>query len=400
MKQENTNSEGIIIKQGRRRNQFMITDFDVIDFIIETGSIELMGFYTGLKRYINRATNDKENQITFKQSTLAKSMNVSNRKYYNNLKNLYNCGLLDIEKVVRVKYFVNYNKEGIKNPFIESTYVMFSSIDKIDIELKGKLKKHIAEQEGYPEVSITITSSVINTYYIIHEVPAIKTSIEDIEYRVYDEDLIRFRRKANKVVEIVPSHNEKTGITQSEKQVSSQIEKEGTFHNEKMGASHNEKTINSIIKLINKITKDINSIKSIYPLIDQEAVKSFQDRLMEYCDYKLTGIIIASELLNYKDKTLEMMLDTIVNLYYRDSIMLVKGRLNKLGIRQLLEQATIDILDVSKKRFNQKIVESKIKNKREYFAVLLLNELNDSCFIEQFVDQAIDSSSNSHITYV
>src|SRR5699024_9524827 len=111
-----TKNNGFIIKEGRTNNQYINTNFDLIDALNEYADCETLGFYISFKRYINRKNNTKENQVTYSQSYLQKQLNVGRTKYYRHLKTLFNAGLCDVEKIVDVKFFINYNIEGRDNP--------------------------------------------------------------------------------------------------------------------------------------------------------------------------------------------------------------------------------------------------------------------------------------------
>ena len=218
--------DGIGLKLGKQSKQYLITEYQLMDAILDHSNIETLGFYTTLKRFINRKDNTKDSQVTYKQSFLEKKMSIGHTKYYRNLKYLYNCGLLDQEKIITVKFFVNLNIADTPNVLMDRSYVFFSSIDNVDIVLKNRLESFISEQENIPKEVIQIVESKILTQYIINEIPLYINDGEPLvlkEIRNYEEDLIRFRKKSVKKGEKeVPYQNGKVVTSQNGNMVTSQ----------------------------------------------------------------------------------------------------------------------------------------------------------------------------------
>ncbi|MBI9015032.1 MAG: hypothetical protein JEZ08_22565 [Clostridiales bacterium] len=258
------NIPGVRIRAGRKRpEQFMITDFDMMDAITEYSSIELLGFYIQFRRYINRATNTKDDQVTYKQTTLMKKFGIGNTKYYRLLKELYGVGLVDQEKILTVKYFVNHDIDGVKNELKVKVILQYSSIEKVDLDLKNKLSDYIAIQEEVSEQKIKIVSSTAATYYLVNDYPEeehFKNGKLE-KYRNFDDDLARFRKGKTKRVGEILSQNTKEDTPQ-EQYPQSQNDNQADSQNEGVPPSRNTNDINNIISLPNNISTSFDYSKS------------------------------------------------------------------------------------------------------------------------------------------
>lgn len=277
-----SNNTGFSIKEGRSNKQYINTNFDFIDAVNEYADCETLGFYVSFKRYINRKDNTKENQITYSQAYLEKRLNVGRTKYYRHLKTLFNAGLCDVEKIVEVKFFINYNLEGKENPLVQKSIVYFSTLENIDISLKNNLESLI--NEYYPEIPkelIKIVDVVNKTSYIFHDYPPVdileKNDFKFMAYRDWDIIMNRFSSGKNIQNEKIapPSQNEKMG-SQDEIDPPSQNKKEGASQNRKTPPSQNRK-VNIINILKNNIIESSNSIIN-QSIIEMNEEKEIDER--------------------------------------------------------------------------------------------------------------------------
>ncbi|OZV13539.1 hypothetical protein CIW83_03055 [Tissierella sp. P1] len=261
-----SNNTGFSIKEGRISKQYINTNFDFIDALNQYADCETLGFYISFKRYINRKNNTKENQITYSQAYLEKQLNVGRTKYYRHLKTLFNVGLCDVEKIVEVKFFINYNLEGKENPSVQKSIVYFSTLENIDISLKNNLENLI--NEYYPEIPkelIKIIDVVNKTFYIFHDCPPVDVLEENnykfVAYRNWDIVMNRFSSSKNVQNDSTTpsSQNEKVDNCKDEIDPPSQNKKEGASQNKKDPPSQNRK-VNNIIELNNNIIESSNSI--------------------------------------------------------------------------------------------------------------------------------------------
>lgn len=374
---------GFVIKSGRSKtNQFMIAEFQLLDLINEYGSIELLGFYLTLKRYINRVTNTKDNQITFSSKTIMKKMGIGNSKYYRLLKMAYNAGLLDQERYITFEYFVNYNKEDTKNPFLKSTYLTFSSLDCIDIELKNKGKAFISASEGYPEELIYIQKSSILTTYIIHEMPPSEVFDKHgklFAFRDYDTDLERFK-KTKKQTNTPQSQNAITLQSQNAIVPDSQ--------NTNTPQSQNAMTKNNIIKLSSLIFSSIKSYQSIYQppypasLFDD---KKFIDGLIEQqIEIDFIQIIDKIRLVDFDLSKVQSILDIILDLYTTSSLSVSGNEYNNASLKALLKRMNYQVIFKSLLKFEDEIsdVHKQIKNPKAYLRSMIINTALDNQTLE------------------
>ena len=263
---------GISIREGRNNKQYINTNFDFIDALNRYADCETLGFYISFKRYINRKDNTKENQVTYTQAYLQKQFNIGRTKYYRHLKTLFNIGLCDVEKLVKVRFYVNYNMEG--NPLVEKSIVYFSTLEDIDIPLKNNLENVISEH--YPEIPSELIKIVeVNNYtnYVFHDYPPMEileaNNYEFVQYRDWDIAMNRFSSSKN---------SKNNNITPP-----SQNEQEGGLQNRKDPSSQNRK-VNNIIKLNNNINELPNNIinQSIKSFDEKEEIdKNKKDRLID-----------------------------------------------------------------------------------------------------------------------
>ncbi|HYE11461.1 MAG TPA: hypothetical protein VEF53_14930, partial [Patescibacteria group bacterium] len=194
--------DSVHIREGRKEEiQYIKTEYDLLDELNRIGGCETLGYYSTIRRFINRKDNTKENQITYSQQYLASKMRLSNRKYYENLHLLYNVGLIDIDKIATVSFFINYNN-GNANPLVSKSIVFFSTHDNINFSLKN-IERYIKDNyPEYPSDLINIVKVEVNTHYVIHYIPPMdvyeKNNYKLVEYRRWDIDMAKFRRGKGK----------------------------------------------------------------------------------------------------------------------------------------------------------------------------------------------------------
>ena len=184
---------GISIREGRNNKQYINTNFDFIDALNRYADCETLGFYISFKRYINRKDNTKENQVTYTQAYLQKQFNIGRTKYYRHLKTLFNIGLCDVEKLVKVKFYVNYNLEG--NPLVEKSIVYFSTLEDIDIPLKNNLENVISEH--YPEIPSELIKIVeVNNYTNkVNNIIKLNNNINELPNNIINQSIKSFDEK-------------------------------------------------------------------------------------------------------------------------------------------------------------------------------------------------------------
>ena len=272
--------EGLLIREGRNRKQYINTEFDFIDALNNYADCETLGFYISFKRFINRKDNTKDNQITYTQKYLETKFNIGRTKYYRHLKTLFNAGLCDVEKTVEVKFFLNYNLEDKKNPLVEKTLLYFSTLDDINISLKDNLEELI--ESNYPEIPkdlIKIVDVVNRTSFVFHDYPPIDifedNNYEIVAYRDWDILMNRFssgknsKKNVEKETSNPPSQNKKDPSSQNRKEGGSQNEQHPSSQNEKEGDSQNRKDPPSQNRNLN-IIKELSNTRIELPNIITE----------------------------------------------------------------------------------------------------------------------------------
>ena len=376
------NNNGINIKEGRSNKQYINTDFDFIDALNNYADCETLGFYISFKRYINRKDNTKENQITYTQSYLQKQFNIGRTKYYRHLKTLFNIGLCDVEKIVRIKFFINYNLEEKENPLVEKSIVYFSTLEDIDISLKGNLEKVI--NQYYPEIPeelIKIVDVINNTNYIFHDYPPIEilesNKYKFDKYRDWDIFMNRFSSSKNtqKDNNTPSSQNEKVGLAQNKKDPPSQ--------NENHPPSQNRK-VNNIIELNN------NRIESSNTIINQ-SIKDFnkKDRLIDQ-DKKIKekGFISYEDLIynlrldkSFYDYPISEWIDpfkkAIWEMYYYEDTKIRRRMVSQFDIVNKLQMLNIDMITTTINKVIERSKEEKIEYPIAFLKTSIFNEIDE-----------------------
>jgi len=372
--------KGFVIKEGRKnKKHYLYTEYDLIDNILEGLDSEHLGFYIALKRYIDRKNNTKDDQITYTQKYLQNKLNISSRKYYRYLHNLYNVGLIDIEKTATITFFVNFNIEGKENPKVSQTITFFSTLEGINLSLKG-IENHI---ENYPTELINVIDVKINTSYLIHELPPMNVFEENKfklkPYRNWQEDMAKFKRGKSKKNKIDPSfQNEKVASSHSEKVPSFQSEKVNNIN--KLNNNINELSNNTINQSSNNSNRLIDDVDKD---IEKSNFKSYH-QLIEYC--------YLNDENNYpypKNSWIDTV-KTAIRHMYSDEYTKVNGRtINRYDVIEKLQKLNWSIVDSAIEKaiaesYNKKIhypvpfMKSILFNEIDQFEVNIQNDINYS----------------------
>lgn len=376
------NNNGINIKEGRSNKQYINTNFDFIDSLNNYADCETLGFYISFKRYINRKDNTKENQITYTQSYLQKQFNIGKTKYYRHLKTLFNIGLCDIEKIVNVKFFVNYNLEGKKNPLTEKSLVYFSTLDNVDIGLKDNIENLI--NENYPEIPkelIQIVEVTLNTNYIFHDYPPVvileSNNYKFAPYREWDTSMNRFSSSKNE--------------SKSDDIASSQNEQGGTSQNRKTPSSQN-RNLNNIIELKNnRIELSNNIINQSIKDSEENNILNIpkKDRLIDQ-DKKIRekGFIPYKDLIydlrlnkTFFDYPISEWIDpfkkALWEMYYYESTKIRGRTVSQFDIISKLQGLNVDMITTTINKVIERSKEEEIEYPIAFLKTTLFNEIDE-----------------------
>ena len=89
------------IVRGRSRGGYLVVDNTIIDGLLEQGSIDLAGFYSALKRFIDRReSSDKKAVMPWTVDMFCKKFGIGKRRFYVLATQLWQLGLLDVEKEI------------------------------------------------------------------------------------------------------------------------------------------------------------------------------------------------------------------------------------------------------------------------------------------------------------
>ncbi len=380
------NKSGFNVREGRSNKQYINTNFDFIDALNRYADCETLGFYISFKRYINRKDNNKENQITYTQAYLQKQFNIGRTKYYRHLKTLFNIGLCDVEKIVKVKFFINYNLEGKENPLVEKSILYFSTLEDIDISLKNNIENLINEYYPHiPQELIKIVDVTNNTNYIFHDYPPIDileaNNYEFVQYRDWDIVMNRFSNSKN--TDTPPSQNRKEGASQNKKDPPSQNEKDPLSQNRK---------VNNIIELNNNINKSSNIIinQSIEGSDEKDEInKDNKDRLIDI-DKKIKekGFISYDDLAydlrlmkDYYDYPISEWIDSfkkaLWEMYYYDDTKIRGKRISQFDAISKLQSLNIDMVITTIEKVIERSKEEKIQYPIAFLKTAIFNEIDE-----------------------
>ena len=372
------NKSGFNVREGRSNKQYINTNFDFIDALNRYADCETLGFYISFKRYINRKDNNKENQITYTQAYLQKQFNIGRTKYYRHLKTLFNIGLCDVEKIVKVKFFINYNLEGKENPLVEKSILYFSTLEDIDISLKNNIENLINEYYPHiPQELIKIVDVINNTNYIFHDYPPIDileaNNYEFVQYRDWDIVMNRFSNSKN--TDTPPSQNKKDPPSQNEKDPLSQNRK-----------------VNNIIELNNNISKPSNNIinQSIEGSDEKDEInKNNKDRLIDI-DKKIKekGFISYDDLAydlrlmkDYYDYPISEWIDSfkkaLWEMYYYDDTKIRGKIISQFDAISKLQSLNIDMVITTIEKVIERSKEEKIQYPIAFLKTAIFNEIDE-----------------------
>lgn len=383
------NKSGFNVREGRSNKQYINTNFDFIDALNRYADCETLGFYISFKRYINRKDNNKENQITYTQAYLQKQFNIGRTKYYRHLKTLFNIGLCDVEKIVKVKFFINYNLEGKENPLVEKSILYFSTLEDIDISLKNNIENLINEYYPHiPQELIKIVDVTNNTNYIFHDYPPIDileaNNYEFVQYRDWDIVMNRFSNSKN--TDTPPSQNRKEGASQNKKDPPSQNEKDSLSQNRK---------VNNIIELNNNINKSSNIIinQSIEGSDEKDEInknnKDNKDRLIDI-DKKIKekrfisydDLVYDLRLMkDYYDYPISEWIDSfkkaLWEMYYYDDTKIRGKIISQFDAISKLQSLNIDMVITTIEKVIERSKEEKIQYPIAFLKTAIFNEIDE-----------------------
>lgn len=375
------NKAGFNVREGKSNKQYINTNFDFIDALNRYADCETLGFYIAFKRYINRKDNTKENQITYTQAYLEKQFNIGRTKYYRHLKTLFNAGLCDVEKIIRVKFFVNYNLKGKDNPLVEKSILYFSTLEDINIPLKNNLENLISEY--HPEIPnelIKIVDVINNTNYIFHDYPPIEileaNNHEFIQYRDWDIDMNRFSRTPS-------SQNRKEGLSQNRKDPPSQ--------NENHPPSQNRK-VNNIIELNNNISESSNNIinqpiegsdeKDKLNRINKDRLTDMDKKIQEKGFTSYDDLVYDLRLVkDYYDYPISEWIDpfkkALWEMYYYDETKIRGKRISQFDTITKLQGLNIDMIVATIEKVIKRSKEEEIQYPVAFLKSVIFNEIDE-----------------------
>lgn len=405
---KNTN-EGFKIKKGRSDNeQYINTKFNFIDAINQYADCETLGFYIGLKSYINRETNTKDNQVTYSQKYLAEKLGVStNYKYYKHLKLIFDAGLIDIEKTVIIKFFINYNIEGKNNPLITKEMTYFSTLDNIDIPLKNNIEKLI--NELYPEIPlefINLVSVSFKNSYIIHDYPPYmnlgdEKSFKLKAYRSWEEEMGRFKNKTEytyknekKSMEELYypySDNQNKGNIDDKDGGDSNSQKEGVsdYQNKPVSDNQNHNIINI---LNNNIIESSNSIINQSIEVDKKEYKSnkeennglidldkqIQEKGFISYDNLIYDLRLEKQFFEYPlDEWIDPFKKAIWEMYYYDDTKIRGKEISRFDTITKLQNLNIDMVTTTISKVIESSKEQEIKYPVAFIKTAIFNEIDE-----------------------
>lgn len=392
------NNTGFSIKEGRTNKQYINTNFDFIDALNQYADCETLGFYISFRRYINRKDNTKENQITYSQVYLEKKLNVGRTKYYRHLKTLFNAGLCDVEKIVEVKFFINYNLDGNENPLVQKSIVYFSTLENTDISLKNNIENLI--NEYYPEIPseiIKIVDVVNKTSYIFHDYPPVDIlEANDYKFVVYrDWDIAMNRFSSGKNTQnndaTPPSQIEKMGNYQNEIDPSSQNRKEGASQNRKTPPSQNRK-VNIINILNNNIIESSNSIinqsieadekESESNKIEQDGLidldKQIQEKGFISYDNLIYDLRLEKQFFDYPlDEWIYPFKKAIWEMYYYDDTKIRGKKISRFDTITKLQNLNIDMVTTTISKIIDSSEKQEIRYPVAFIKTAIFNEIDE-----------------------
>jgi hypothetical protein len=360
-----TQTNDVCIKKGRIINQYLKTNFNTIDFILsinrkdnpfqtKTKGMSVLGFYSGIKRYINRKNNTKDNQITYTQKYLTSQLGISNNLYYSCLKILYNTSMLDIEKTISVKYYV-YKSNSVHT----DTFITFSSITNEHISLKElSITEYLSKKTGYASGTFKILEVRNNTQLIIHEYPE-NNSIHNgnlIESRSWEKDLSSYFSKSTVFYKKDP-------VSPEEKHPHSPEEKDPVSH---------EGNLNNIINYINKNNNN-NKYNNSINLIDIQ-------------HNNFITILKNTEIDTFEEKT-KTFITTVLKELYLSSSMSKSLDIPFSIVKQKIKLLNREVYEIALKNYTMAKAKNSIKNERMYFAKCLLSAIDDYIVLKNSVQE-------------
>lgn len=104
------------IIKGRTRGGYLTVDNYILDGLLEYGSIDLAGFYSALKRFIDRRGEQPGNLMKWTVNVFCKKFKIGHDRFYKLADMLWALGLLDVEK--------QYTQTRRKNTSWSNKYIL------------------------------------------------------------------------------------------------------------------------------------------------------------------------------------------------------------------------------------------------------------------------------------
>ncbi|MEW5953366.1 MAG: hypothetical protein AB1815_06400 [Bacillota bacterium] len=104
------------IVKGRTRGGYLTIENYILDGLLEYGSIDLAGFYSALKRFIDRRVEQPGNLMKWTVNAFCKKFKIGHDRFYKMADMLWCLGLLDVEK--------QYTQTQRKNTSWSNKYIL------------------------------------------------------------------------------------------------------------------------------------------------------------------------------------------------------------------------------------------------------------------------------------
>lgn len=104
------------IVKGRTRGGYLTIENYILDGLLEYGSIDLAGFYSALKRFIDRRVEQPGNLMKWTVNAFCKKFKIGHDRFYKLADTLWCLGLLDVEK--------QYTQTQRKNTSWSNKYIL------------------------------------------------------------------------------------------------------------------------------------------------------------------------------------------------------------------------------------------------------------------------------------
>ncbi len=148
-----------LITQGRTKGFFTVENY-IQDGLLEVGGIDLAGFYTALKRFVDRREGAGSNSsagdlMNWSVDTFCKKFKMGKNRFYRLAEMLWQLGLLDVSKSV-VIFNKKNGQSGWQNSYVIHDYPPYEGHLKVvrDGSFKYKKKPGDDAEQGYSDMGI------------------------------------------------------------------------------------------------------------------------------------------------------------------------------------------------------------------------------------------------------